>query len=121
MKPTRKSWCGTSFGLDAWVASSSGGNTSLGRYIADFICLPARLVIEIDGATHDEPEADAKRTAELERAGYRVIRIGNSYVYDREAEVASVILDALRHSALPAAEKRRLDREGLFPTPLDAA
>jgi very-short-patch-repair endonuclease len=25
----------------------------LGRYIVDFVCLPARLVIEVDGASHD--------------------------------------------------------------------
>ena len=93
----------------------------VGAYIADFICLPARLIIEIDGDTHDDPESDAKRTAELERAGYKVIRFWNSYVYDRESAVADMILDALHASALPAAEKARLDREGLFPRPLDAA
>jgi len=52
----------------------------LGRYIADFVCLSARLVIEIDGHTHNDLESDAKRTADLERAGYRVIRFWNSYV-----------------------------------------
>ncbi len=45
---------------------------ALGVYIADFVCLPARLVIEVDGDTHgtDERQAlDAKRTEEIERAG----------------------------------------------------
>jgi 5-methyltetrahydrofolate--homocysteine methyltransferase len=49
----------------------------VGNYIADFVCLPARLIIEIDGDTHGDDEAaitDAKRTAEMERSGYRVIR-----------------------------------------------
>ena len=93
----------------------------IGNYVADFVCLPARLVIEIDGDTHDDPEADAKRTADIERAGYRVTRFWNSYVNDRESAIADMILDALRDSALPAAEKARLDREGLFPTPLIAS
>ena len=90
----------------------------IGNRVVDFVCLSARLVIEIDGDTHDDPEADARRTAELEHAGYRVIRFWNSYVYDPESRVMDMVLDALQESALPAAEKVRLDREGLLPTPI---
>jgi lysyl-tRNA synthetase class 2 len=37
-----------------------------------------RLIIEIDGSQHyDNAEADAARTAELERMGWHVIRFGN--------------------------------------------
>ena len=90
----------------------------LGRYVVDFVCLSARLVIEIDGDAHENPEPDAQRTAELEQMGYRVIRFWNSYVYDPESAIADMILDALRSSALPQQEKERLDREGVFPTPL---
>ena len=86
----------------------------LGNYIADFVCLPARLVIEIDGDSHEHPESDAKRTADIERAGYRVIRFWNSYVYDHETAIADMILEALRESALPASEKARLERERYF-------
>jgi very-short-patch-repair endonuclease len=93
----------------------------LGKYIVDFVCLSARLVIEIDGDTHDDPEADARRTSALEEMGYRVIRFWNSYIYDPESAAADMILDALRSSALPQAEKERLDREGLIPTPLTPA
>ncbi|TMD71663.1 MAG: DUF559 domain-containing protein [Chloroflexi bacterium] len=37
----------------------------LGMYVADFVCLKAKLVIEIDGDTHDEEAhlKDAKRIA----------------------------------------------------------
>ncbi|TMG44153.1 MAG: endonuclease domain-containing protein [Chloroflexi bacterium] len=54
----------------------------LGKYIADFVCIPARLVVEIDGETHgdDSQLSDAKRTEVIERAGYRVIRFWNDYV-----------------------------------------
>jgi very-short-patch-repair endonuclease len=55
----------------------------LGTYIADFICLKARLVIEVDGDTHanDERQAlDAKRTEYVEKLGYRVIRFWNQDV-----------------------------------------
>jgi very-short-patch-repair endonuclease len=87
----------------------------LGNYIADFVCIAARLVIEIDGATHgeDESKRDAKRTEEIERAGYRVIRFNNHYVMDdRDGDVAEMILEALRTSSLPEKEKAMLETEG---------
>ena len=47
-------------------------------YIADFICLEARLIVEADGGQHMENAApDAKRTVFLESRGYRVIRFWN--------------------------------------------
>ena len=90
----------------------------LGRYVAGFVCIPARLVIEIDGdtqSTDEELAGDAKRTEEIEQAGLRVIRFGNDYVLsDTEGNVADSILDALASSSLPASEKRRLCQEGYF-------
>jgi very-short-patch-repair endonuclease len=56
----------------------------IGPYIADFVCRAEKLVIEIDGATHDTPEEqahDAVRTAFLMREGYRVIRFRNEDVF----------------------------------------
>ena len=45
------------------------------RYIADFCCPDARLIIELDGGQHaTNEEADAKRTAVLESCGYLVLR-----------------------------------------------
>src|SRR5947209_18322425 len=70
----------------------------IGKYVADFVCLSARLVIEIDGDTHDEDARikDAKRTEDLEAAGYRVIRFWNNYVLsDRDGGVADAIFEAL--------------------------
>lgn len=58
------------------------------------------------------------RTAEIERAGYTVIRFWNAYAYGRESAITDMILDALRLSALPQSEKDRLDRQRMFPTPL---
>ena len=57
----------------------------IGRYIADFACLTARLVIEVDGGVHTLPEValrDAKRGLWLASEGYRVIRFGNEQVLD---------------------------------------
>ena len=45
----------------------------IGDYFADFACLSARLVVEIDGPLHGEA-ADARKTAQLESQGFRVAR-----------------------------------------------
>ena len=52
----------------------------LGKYIADFYCAQANLVIELDGSQHYEDEGmanDRKRTAYLQEFGITVIRISN--------------------------------------------
>src|SRR4051794_22135472 len=53
----------------------------IGRFIADFYCAEARLVIELDGESHAaQQEYDAIRTAYLQAQGYRVIRFTNQAV-----------------------------------------
>lgn len=55
----------------------------IGDYIVDFICLPKRLVIEVDGGYHSEPrqqDDDEVGTANLNNWGYRVIRFSNEEV-----------------------------------------
>jgi very-short-patch-repair endonuclease len=56
----------------------------IGPYVADFVCHSARLVIEVDGDQHGTEQAEAydgRRTAYLERAGYRVVRFSNGEVF----------------------------------------
>ena len=53
---------------------------SIGKYIADFYCAKAKLVIELDGGGHYTPEQeekDAIRTQELEKMDLTVIRVCN--------------------------------------------
>jgi leucyl-tRNA synthetase len=94
----------------------------VGNYIADFVCLPARLVIEVDGDTHGDDQAtlrDAKRMEEIEASGYKVIRFWSDYVLnDAEGGVHDAILDALMGSALSETEKARLSKDFLSrPSP----
>ncbi len=52
----------------------------LGKYIADFYCAKANLVVELDGSQHYEDDGlmnDEKRTRYLEQYGIKVIRISN--------------------------------------------
>jgi very-short-patch-repair endonuclease len=55
----------------------------IGRYIADFVCLERRLIIEVDGDQHWHHRgavADLDRTAWLASNGFRVLRFGNTDV-----------------------------------------
>jgi very-short-patch-repair endonuclease len=57
---------------------------AIGPYVVDFACVSLQLVIEVDGASHRDAEQaafDAKRTADLERWGWRVARIPNDHVF----------------------------------------
>ena len=56
----------------------------LGRYIADFYSAEAKLVIELDGSQHYDPEkmkADRERTQFLESNGIFVLRIPNNAIW----------------------------------------
>ena len=52
----------------------------VGRYIADFVCLEAQLIIEVDGKQHDGSLDDIARTENLIARGFRVMRFPNDRV-----------------------------------------
>jgi adenine-specific DNA-methyltransferase len=67
----------------------------IGKYIADFYCAKAKLIVEVDGDTHAERKAyDQKRTQWLEEQGYSVIRFTNENIHKNLDEVAVEILHA---------------------------
>ena len=66
----------------------------LGRYIVDFYCAQAKLVIELDGSQHYEAtgmEQDAERTAFLETYGLYVLRIPNNEINQNLRGVCELI------------------------------
>ncbi len=66
----------------------------LGKYIADFYCAEAKLVIELDGSQHYEPgiqAKDAERTAFLTGYDLTVIRIPNNEILDNFQGVCEYI------------------------------
>jgi very-short-patch-repair endonuclease len=66
------------------------------RYIVDFVCMDAKLVVELDGPSHQtRTEEDAARTAVLERKGYVVLRFDNTQVLENADGVALTLLKAL--------------------------
>ncbi|MBX3594455.1 DUF559 domain-containing protein [Sphingomonas sp.] len=67
---------------------------SIGPYLADFACLEAMLIVEIDGGQHDAV-VDAVRTAFLEGQGFRVLRFWNNEVLSNLDGVVVVVRAAL--------------------------
>ena len=66
------------------------------KYIADFYCHKAKLVIEIDGEYHrKQKEYDVDRSHDLEQLGIRVIRFSNSEVIEDLDQVVSKIRKVL--------------------------
>jgi len=48
------------------------------RFFADFLCLEAKLIVEVDGPSHNhQADYDQRRTEVLESLGYRLIRFTN--------------------------------------------
>ncbi|MBR2235714.1 MAG: endonuclease domain-containing protein [Prevotella sp.] len=70
----------------------------IGDYIADFICLKKKLVVEVDGGYHNNPmqqQNDQMRTDYLERKGYTVICFKNEEISDDLHEVIMRIKEQL--------------------------
>ncbi len=68
----------------------------LGRYVLDFYCPAARLVVEVDGQSHGmgrRPEQDAVRDRWLTEQGLRVVRFDATDVLrDLEAVVSAIVV-----------------------------
>jgi very-short-patch-repair endonuclease len=68
----------------------------IGPFIVDFVCLEKKLIVELDGWTHDleENEAyDRQRHQWLEREGYRILRFNDDDVMqDRTGVVDAIYL-----------------------------
>ncbi len=70
------------------------------RFIVDFYCAKAKLLIEVDGEFHLEPEQeeyDKVRTEYLEELGYKVIRFSNNDVRHNIDTVANQILQTVEN------------------------
>jgi very-short-patch-repair endonuclease len=68
----------------------------IGNCIADFVCLEAKLIVEIDGKQHQESLTDADRTAALRGCGFGVIRFSNDQVRSDLDRVCDTILSVAR-------------------------
>jgi very-short-patch-repair endonuclease len=72
----------------------------IGRFIADFVCASAKLIVEVDGDTHDA-QADRARDEILAQQGYRTIRVTNRDAMANMDGVLQFIAEALRQAERP--------------------
>ncbi len=72
----------------------------IGNYIADFVCLEKKLIVELDGGQHAEEKnisKDQERTRFLEQEGFRVLRFWNEEVFKNTDGVCDAIWNELNH------------------------
>ncbi len=69
------------------------------RYVVDFLCENAKIIVELDGGQHQhEVVYDQRRTAVLESYGYIVLRYWNNQVMENIAGVLQEIEDVIKSS-----------------------
>ena len=72
---------------------------AIGRFIVDFMCLPAKLIVEVDGGIHSvQTGRDDERETLLRCAGYQVLRVSNDEVLHNLDQVLQKIGDYLKLS-----------------------
>ena len=70
----------------------------IGDYIADFVCLTSKLIVELDGGYHQLEQqqiSDEQRTEWLESRGFRIIRFSNEELFNNVDRVLDTIKDHL--------------------------
>jgi very-short-patch-repair endonuclease len=71
----------------------------LAGYIVDFVCVPARLVVELNGGQHlDALAYDQRRTEPMRREGYRVLRFWNDDALLLTEDVVAEIFRVLKEA-----------------------
>jgi len=71
---------------------------SIDRYIVDFVSIGAKLVVEVDGGIHEQPDQqayDQGRSALLAELGYRILRFPNEQVLTQLEHVVDIIKGTL--------------------------
>jgi very-short-patch-repair endonuclease len=77
---------------------------ALGKYIADFVCLEKRLIIEVDGGQHNEQaqrQYDEVRDEWLRSQGFRILRYWNNEVFEEFEAIAEAIWRAAKEALTP--------------------
>ena len=70
----------------------------IGCYIADFVCLKKKIIIEVDGGYHSQYAQAIKdyyRTEKLESLGFKVLRFRNEDIYSNVVFVLDQIFNAI--------------------------
>jgi very-short-patch-repair endonuclease len=89
----------------------------MGVFIADFVCIERRIVVEVDGGQHAlQGEEDKRRSAYLKSKGYRVVRFWDNEVLKDTQAVLEAILRTIESDtpsprpSPPQAREREINR-----------
>jgi len=89
------------------------------KYIVDFVCLELKLVIEVDGSSHNHEDIfrkDGKRQKDLEKNGFRVLRFTDEEVLKQirgvNESIESVIYELEQSSPQPPSKGRQRSENG---------
>jgi very-short-patch-repair endonuclease len=87
----------------------------MGRYVVDFVCHTARVVVELDGETHDfdaRQQHDSVRDAWLASRGYVILRFTNEQVLSALEGVLTVIRETAAAQVRGTPSSLSLPRKG---------
>lgn len=92
-------------------------------FIADFACLEAKVIVELDGGQHAQNvEYDEQRDRLIEAQGFRVLRFWDNQVFQETQAVLEKIMRALEvscpHPNLPPQAEEGNKCAGRHPPPL---
>ena len=71
------------------------------KYIADFICLEKKLIVEIDGGQHNNCFSDIQRTFYIENEGFRIIRFWNNEIDTNIEGCIEILKEELKNICPP--------------------
>ena len=77
----------------------------IGPYIADFLCVETRLIIEIDGDSHYDDgaqEHDRRRDVFLRGKGFTVLHLSNRQVLEETDAIMERIVECLEEQGCPS-------------------
>jgi very-short-patch-repair endonuclease len=89
--------------------------TPIGNYIADFVCFSSKLIIELDGESHDFEErqkSDQRRDAFFVAEGFQVLRFTNEQVMSSLEGVVEAIRQATPFGASGSPPSLTLPHKG---------
>jgi very-short-patch-repair endonuclease len=89
--------------------------TPIGPYIVDFVCHAARLIVELDGESHDfaaRQSRDEARDKWLKAQGFKVLRFANDEVLGNLEGVVTMMRDQAMASIRGAPPSLTLPRKG---------
>ena len=93
---------------DRGIGAKFRRQVPIGAYIVDFACVAAKLVVEVDGPSHNDLEQqayDKRRDTWLREQGWRVVRISNDLVIGG-GDLALESIKGVLRAASPSSDLR---------------